>query len=681
MQRLLFGIRLLFIKPMKYPCLSKFVTGILILLSTSTLFSQTVPNPPPGIPVPAEIRSALEKETSELKEVIVELQTIHRDDPDKLDLINDVTIYYNAVHYALVHDQFYSDKKDDDFAIAFRQLQTGRTRAAALRKGNAPWTRQTGLIVRGYVSKIDSSVQPYGLIIPESFDFDSSMPARLDIWYHGRGNTLSELKFIDQRETDAGKLITDQAIVLHPYGRYCNANKFAGEVDTFEAIDHVKNHYNIDPDRISVRGFSMGGAATWHMATHHAGLWSAAAPGAGFAESAIYAKVMQKDPKPTWYELKLHSFYDATKYAANLAQCPTIAYSGSIDPQKQAADIMAEYLLKEGMELKHIIGEGMGHKFDDVSLEIINSTVDEWASKPKNKYPSKIDFVTYTLRYNKMDWLTVDALEEHWTEARVRAEILDSNTISIGTKNLTALTLELPLKNPKFKPGNRVTIKIDNSSLSVSNKRQPISLIRKNNSWQLAPDTASPSLNKRHDLQGPIDDAFMESFIFVLPSGDESNAALSEWVDSEAADAQLQWWRQFRGEPIVKKDTEITEADIQNNHLILWGDPSSNAVIKRIRQSLPISWDGARFSLHDKEYSTDQHLPVLIYPNPLNPNRYIVLNSSFTFSEFSGGTNSLQIPKLPDWAVVDLSVPRNIRHPLGVVVAGFFDEGWQFKPR
>ncbi|MCZ6673620.1 MAG: prolyl oligopeptidase family serine peptidase [Verrucomicrobia bacterium] len=272
---------------------------LLALFCTSVTCAQLPLNPPPGIPIPQDIRQALKKETAELKQTIDELREASQGDAAKLDLINDVVIYYNAVHYALIHNQFYSDKKKDEFEIASQQLKTGRERAAALNQDQAPWTSQTGLVVRGYLSKIDGSVQPYGLVIPDSYDFDSTKKQRLDIWYHGRGNTLSELKFIDQRETDVGKLVTDQAIVLHPYGRYCNANKFAGEIDTFEAIEHVKKHYPIDPDRISVRGFSMGGAATWHMAAHHAGLWSAAAPGAGFAESAIYAKVMEKDPKPT----------------------------------------------------------------------------------------------------------------------------------------------------------------------------------------------------------------------------------------------------------------------------------------------------------------------------------------------------------------------------------------------
>jgi predicted esterase len=584
---------------------------LFLLALYPTLSAQTALNPPPGIPIPDDIRNRLVKETAELKQSIDALQERYEPNATMLGLVDDVIVYYNAVYYALIHNQFYSDQKEDEFEIAFQQLETGRQRAAALKKGNAPWTRQTGLVVRGYRSKIDNSIQPYGLVIPESHNFNSRNNQRLDIWYHGRGNTLSELKFIDQRETDIGKLITDQAIVLHPYGRYCNANKFAGEVDTFEAIEHAKNHYPIDPDRISVRGFSMGGAATWHMAAHHAGLWSAAAPGAGFAESAIYAKVMQKDPKPTWYELKLHSLYDATKYAANLAQCPTVAYSGSIDPQKQAADIMAEYLLKEGIELTHIIGEGMGHKYDNVSLEIVNRTVDEWASKPKNKYPSNIDFVTYTLRYNKMHWLTVDALEEHWKEARVTAEITSLNLIEIESSNVSALTLEIPHENSLINTTKPVTLKIKGSKFTIPGGIEKVSLVGDNKGWKRTRDTNSKALKKRHGLQGPIDDAFMDSFIFVTPTKDESSPELSMWIDSEMADAQLQWWRQFRGEPHVKRDIDLTNEDIANNHLILWGDPSSNTILKRIQSSLPVIWANNQIRLNGETYNADQHLPVL----------------------------------------------------------------------
>src|SRR5262249_34830783 len=154
---------------------------------------------------------------------------------------------------------------------------------------------------------------------------------------------LSELSFVEQRQRSPGEFTPADAFVLHPYGRYCNANRFAGEVDTFEAMDHVKKHYLIDEDRVVARGFSMGGAACWQFATHYPGVWCAAAPGAGFSETADFLKVFQREKvQPTEYEKKLWHWYDSTDYAGNLFNLPTVAYSGEIDAQKQAADMMVK---------------------------------------------------------------------------------------------------------------------------------------------------------------------------------------------------------------------------------------------------------------------------------------------------------------------------------------------------
>ena len=68
-------------------------------------------------------------------------------------------------------------------------------------EGKAPWNTATGLVVRGYVSKIDGSVQPYGLVVPASYQPNSPHHFRLDVWCHGRGETLSELNFINGRQS------------------------------------------------------------------------------------------------------------------------------------------------------------------------------------------------------------------------------------------------------------------------------------------------------------------------------------------------------------------------------------------------------------------------------------------------------------------------------------------------
>ena len=59
---------------------------------------------------------------------------------------------------------------------------------------------------------------------------------------------------------------------------------FHKSVDWALRYDEFFNPKHIDANRMSVRGFSMGGASTWQFGTHFAGLWAAVAPGAGFGD-------------------------------------------------------------------------------------------------------------------------------------------------------------------------------------------------------------------------------------------------------------------------------------------------------------------------------------------------------------------------------------------------------------
>ena len=111
-------------------------------------------------------------------------------------------------------------------------------------------------------------LEPYGMLIPEDWKPDEKTGRRLDFWCHGRGEKLSELDFVNQRLTSKGEFQPPGAFTLHLYGRYCCANKFAGEVDLFEALENAKANYNIDPKKLVVRGFSMGGASAWQFGTH-----------------------------------------------------------------------------------------------------------------------------------------------------------------------------------------------------------------------------------------------------------------------------------------------------------------------------------------------------------------------------------------------------------------------------
>jgi hypothetical protein len=63
----------------------------------------------------------------------------------------------------------------------------------------------------------------------------------------------------------------------------------------------------------------------------------------------------------------------------------------------------------------------------------------------------------------------------------------------------------------------------------------------------------------------------------------------------------------------------------------------------------------------------------------LNPDRYVVLNSGFTFREYDYLNNARQVAKLPDYAIIDISKPITSRVPGEIAAAGFFNEHWELK--
>ena len=542
--------------------------GWLLLMAGGAVGAQTVvrtpvageavkPLPPPGIAISPADRADLTAATDALGAEIAALRTSLASRPDLLKRLPDVQIYHNAVRYALQYNEFYSAAQ---VAQARVLLAHGRARAASLRDGSAPWTTQTGLVALGYVSRIDGSVQPYGLLVPDDWTAADTHPRRLDFFCHGRGETLNEIAFLTGRERSKGDFAPPGAFVLQPYGRYCNATRYAGEVDLFEALADAKSRYAIDDNRLVMRGFSMGGASAWQYATHHADKWVVAAPGAGFTETPEYSHAL--DPKnpypPTWYERATWHWYDSVDYAENLYQCPVIAYNGDKDRQAQAADKMQEAMQKVGLPLTRVIGLNMGHGYTPLGKQQINEKIDPLVAKGRDTTPAHLHFTTWTLRYNTMDWLTVTGLGEHWQRARVVGE-LTGDTVTLTTENVSRLSLA-----PRVA---RKSVVIDGQTLAGLN------FVRQNGVWSADTGADATRLRKKPGLQGPIDDAFMDRFVFVRPTGKPINPQTGVWVTGELARATREWRGLFRGEALVKDDREITDADGAAGTLVLWGRP------------------------------------------------------------------------------------------------------------
>jgi hypothetical protein len=645
------------------------------------------PIPPKGVAVSDADLKELRAGLDGLKKELDALPAALKGKPALLDLIPDVEVYHKAVRYAVEYGEFFNPR---EVPVAKKLLAQGLRRAKELRDGTPSWTTATGLVVRGYRSKIDGSVQPYGLVVPASYSPTTPHKFRLDFWWHGRGETLSEVNFIADRERNPGQFTPANACGLHPYGRYCNANKFAGEIDTLECLEHVRKHYPIDENRVVARGFSMGGAACWQFAVHYPTLWAAAAPGAGFAETREFLNDFQNEKvKPEWWERKLWHLYDATDYAVNLYNLPTVAYSGEIDRQKQAADVMAREMKKVGLELTHIIGPKTAHAYEKGAKAEVSRRIDAIVEQGRNPVPERLRFVTYTLRYNQCGWLTVDRLGTHWAPARVTATLNHPVEATEGgifpamlieTENVTGLTIRFgPGEWPIYLPN----LAIDHQPLKAPRMHSDRSMVahyrKADGKWRQVETLAEDGLVKKPGLQGPIDDAFMDRFLMVRPTGKPMNEKVGSWAAGEMKHAVEHWRKQLRGDAPVKDDSAVTDADIASSNLVLWGDPSSNAVLAKIADKLPVKWTADGVAVGDNTYDAGTHVPVLIYPNPLNPRKYVVLNSGFTFREYAQLNNARQVPMLPDYAVLDVTTPPNSRWPGKVVRAGFFGEKWELQ--
>ena len=635
--------------------------------------------PPPGIPVPESDKKILQQGLSELRTAIDSALKAQSKNPRLEEFQPDLEIYYKAVDWAIQYNEFY---KNTEFKTANELILEGKARASAFYHGDHPWTEQKGTVLRAYRSRIDGSIQPYGMVVPESY---SGAPMRLDFWCHGRGETMTELAFAQDRRKNVGQIPPNNRLVLHPYGRYCCANKFAGEIDLWEAYEHARKSYAINEDLLFIRGFSMGGAAVWQFGAHYTDRWCAINPGAGFSETPNFLNIFQAEDVskiPAWQQT-LWSWYNATDVAVNFSNAPTIAYSGEIDKQKQAADIMAKQLRAENIELVHIIGPQTAHKIHPDSFAEIERRLDSIAMVGRDRMPREVSFATYFLRYNRMYWVEINRLFTQWEQSRIHAEVDKENLVTVKTVNIATFTLDMTAGHCPLSQHGKVTVRIDGQDIDAprpaSDRSWLVHFSRASagGRWSLVSELKEDN-GKRHGLSGPIDDAFMDAFLFVSPTGKAFSDKGAAWAKSELNHANWEWRRQFRGTAPMKRDIDINEVDIAKNNLVLWGDPQSNAVLAKIIAKLPITWDGTQLVVNEKKYNSQDHMPILVFPNPLNPKKYVVLNSSFTYREYDYLNNARQVPKLPDWAVINLQTPPNSQTPGGIDDAGFFNESWKF---
>jgi dienelactone hydrolase len=622
--------------------------------------------PAQGIEPSAQEMQQIKSKLAALTDALDALRLARADD----DLIADVEVARHAVELTLRFPEEFTDQSK--IRAALSALDHGLQRAQQLTAGKPEWPEYKGRVSRGYRSSVDGTAQPYRVIIPASYD--KAKPIPLYVYLHGRGDTDFETNWVGGPDRK-GEGSNGDRMQLQVFGRFNCSFRWAGETDVLEAIQSVRKRYNIDPIRIVLAGFSMGGAGAWQTGLHYPDLFAALEVDAGVIGSRRNTEGLSPAQKAA-----VAHYGVMIDHALNIYNVPTVAYAGEKDAQLASSTSMREQLAREGFASDHpspmqwkakdinalflaIPNAGHSHATGETARSV-NSFVAE-AMKRGRITPDHVRFVTYTTRYNRDFWVTVDGLQRHFERAEVDASRDSEKTnYTVTTKNVSRLLLT--------DMSAAREISIDGDVLTL----QPAAsiLLERKDHWRPAEPEAEGVLRKKHNLQGPLNDAFLDSFMCVTPTGQHYNAIADEYGRQELARFTRVFGKTYRGDVRTRKDEDLTPTDIAVNHLVLLGDPGSNKILGQIIDKLPIKWTRETIEIDGKTYRSAEHIPILIYPNPLNPNRYIVMNSGMTAQE-RGEASSIG-----DYAI--LKATNSGKQPMDrltmqIVETGIFDENWK----
>lgn len=573
-------------------------------------------------------------------------------------------------------------------------LQRASERMDALAAGKPLWAKRRGRLVRGFISAVDGSTQPYGLVIPAHYD--PQQPMRLDIVLHGshggRASGLGDLQFISQFDQGDGPADAPQHdyIEVHPMGRLGeNAYRFEGETDIDEAVEAVCRHYAIDRRRIVLRGSSLGGVGTWQIGLKRPDRFVALGPTAGPVDTLEFANspwphFERLEPLTPWQKRMLH-LVDAIDYTANAGMVPVVAAMGDQDPYYSSHLLIEKAFQQEGIPFTGLVDVGGGHGVSAPVIEEQLRLLGQHAAVGRCAMPHRVRFVTWTLKFSRCYWVEILGLEKHYERAEFDAQIADDGSIVVATaRNITRFAI-VPAALPRME--SPLVVRIGGTTVplpgDVARDSRGLVFEHRGGQWQFRGSRDDVRLSgKRPGLQGPIDDAFCTPFLCVRGTGQPWNPAAGAWADANLRRFAEQWRRHYRGDLPVKRDVDVTADDVRRCNLILFGDPGSNRWIREIAPQLPLVWDREHVQLGGKTYSAVDHAPALIAPNPLSgaEDRYVVFNSGHTYHDRELRFSYMVFPRLGDWAIMKLHDPASTTPTPAVgetvLTSGFFSEQW-----
>lgn len=442
---------------------------------------------------------------------------------------------------------------------------------------------------RTFVSRIDGSVQYYGVVPPLDGSLKTDDPPALFLSLHGAGV---------EGEGQAGSYAPKpNGYVIAPTNRRVFGFDWEdwGRWDALEVLELASQRFGTNPRKTYVTGHSMGGHGTWHIGSLFPDRFAALGPSAGWISFSTYAggaPNMAEDAVSQMLRRAITAS-DTLARVENLASQGVYILHGDADdnvPVGQART-MREELAKFHPDFVYKEQPGAGHWWG-------NPCVD-WPAMfyffgnhelPEPGQVNRINFSTPAPHISGgYFWAQIQSQQQQGLTSRLNLQLDRSKRLLSGTTaNVRRLVLKLDqLRSPEGGGDNSVlTLEVDGSKLeNISIAGQELlCLERGEQGWSTVALDRDPS--HKTGRNGSFKEAFNQRFLLVYGTG--GTAEENDWMLARARfDAETFWYR-GNGSVDVVSDQEWKAIAAQDRSVIVYGNASINAAWRELLLDSPV---------------------------------------------------------------------------------------------
>ncbi|MHC4582225.1 MAG: carboxylesterase family protein [Planctomycetota bacterium] len=525
--------------------------------------------------------------------------------------------------------------------------------------------------VKHYVSQMDGKRRPYAVCTTGTSD----EPRPMIVEVSPGGTSLQRAVQLTENMAAIGAKHGRPCIVVRPTGRGPGSvNQNYGEVDTLEAIEDAITRYNADRDRITITGGSMGGAATWYLISHNPDLFAAGAPFCGYCDYRLWEKPggltfhMHPWEEPSWQArsavLLIENFEHTPLWIVHGQWDRSVGGGVSVEQSRRMARLLSE----KGFSCQYTEVPETGHGCR--TPEIWEKAILWLLEQKKERSPNHVCLVTFELRHSRSYWVTIDQFEDYAQRTKLDARRIDDRSVAVTTENVRIFSIG-PIEDAKS-----VQVSVEGQQVAEVDLTRPVQFRREEDgAWRLG--QFDMSREKHHGCSGPIGDLFHENVILV--PGTAGSDEETFFLGNIAGNAR-RFFRQRNGGvhrggimgennvdlPVIL-DSQLSDKDRVQNNLLLYGTYSTNSVLKRFENRLPLAFQEDSITVADKTFRGEKVSIFAVFPHPEHSDRYVAVHGGIAPDAITWGSH-LDMQLLPDY------IAYNGGKLLGW---GFWDNQWQ----